>query len=420
MRPEGIVSIALMATLLTSSLVGAQVPSMTASATSLTIEQAIENSLTKNAEILAIAHEIDAASGRALVADSLEPAQLTFNIDEISGARFGDAAAKSLELEQGLPFPGKRTLRREIAEFEIQKLRAQQRQIRSRLRANVTGTYYFARFQEERVQSIEASEALLSEFLQTTQSRFEAGRGTYLDVVRAKVELSRLRNDLLEARRELGRSKADLNLLMGWPGAAPFELSTPLEAPAEVVDEESAVSRVLDSSAVLEVARINLATAQSARRLAGKERLPDFNVLLSGMLVRDGDESTPVWGAGFGVSLPIWKAPTGMMREADANIGREESNLASLQRAVRTSAEQALETVFTTRAQVHLFQVSILDDIESELRAGIDAYRADQVDALNLIDIYRTYIESRIEYGRSLYLYLTALAQLEAAGDIEL
>jgi outer membrane protein TolC len=90
-----------------------------------------------------------------------------------------------------------------------------------------------------------------------------------------------------------------------------------------------------------------------------------------------------------------------------------------MQRAVRTAAEQAYETVVTTRAQVHQFESSILDDVESELRTGIDAYRTDQVDALDLIDIYRTYIDSRTEYSRSLYQYLSALARLEAAGDIQ-
>jgi outer membrane protein TolC len=107
-----------------------------------------------------------------------------------------------------------------------------------------------------------------------------------------------------------------------------------------------------------------------------------------------------------------------LVQEASANIGREDLNLTATQRAVRTAAEQAYETVATTRAQVHQFESSILDDTESALRTGIDAYRTGQVDALNLIDIYRTYIDSRTEYSRSLYQYLSALARLDAAGDI--
>jgi outer membrane protein TolC len=396
-------------------------PATTEELASLTLDQAIEAALSHNPEIQTIAREIEAARGRVIVATSLEPPQLTVGVDEIAGARLDRAATTTLGVTQGIPFPGKRGLRGEVAGLEVRSLQADERRIQRRLGAGVKETYYFARFQEERVQSLETSEALLTEFLQTTRSRFEVGRGGYLDVVRAKVELSRLRNDLLEARREAERARADLNLLMGRPGSGRIELVTPLVAPQETLDREAAISRVVEESALLEAARVRLEAARAARKLAGKERLPDIEIQLSGTKLRDGGETTARWGTGLGLALPLWwwTAPTGMVREAGANVGREEVNLTAAQRAVRTAAEQAFETVITTRAQVNLFESSILDDIESELRAGIDAYRTDQVDALNLIDIYRTYIDSRTEYSRSLYQYLSARARLDAAGDIE-
>jgi outer membrane protein TolC len=421
MRLGSILLFLLTTTSLAPSWAHAQASPGTEGSASLTLDQAIEAALSQNPEVQTTAREIDGARGRVIIAKSLDPPQLTLSVDEIQGARLDQAATTTLGTTQRIPFPGKRGLRGEVAGFEVRTLQAEERGIQRRLRAGVKETYYFARFQDERVRSLEASEARLTEFFQTTQNRFETGRGGYLDVVRAKVELSRLGNDLLDARREAERAKADLNLLMGRPGALRIELMTPLVAPQEELDREAAILRAEEESAVIEAARVKLEAARAARKLAGKERLPDLEIQLSGTMLRDGGETTARWGTGIGLAVPFWwwKAPTGMVQETGANIGREEVSLSAMQRAVRTAAEQAYETVVTTRAQVHQFESSILDDVESELRTGIDAYRTDQVDALDLIDIYRTYIDSRTEYSRSLYQYLSALARLEAAGDIQ-
>ncbi len=389
--------------------------------TPLTLDQAIELALAHNPEIQSAARDVEAARGRATAAKSLGPPQLTLELDEISGGRLARAGSTTLGVEQAFPFPGKRSLRGEVGAFDVQSFQAQERRIRRNVTARVKENYYLARFQQEKIQSLEASEALLSDFLSATQRRFEAGGAPYLDVIRAKVELSRLRNDLLDVRREADRAKADLNLLIGRPGSERFDLATPLSTPSEVPNREAAISRAQSESARLESARLKLQTARAARRLAGKERLPDLNLRLRTSKLRNGDETTGSWGTELGAAVPLWwwKAPAGMVREADAVAGQAEVNLAATEREIRTAAEQAFETVATTRAQVRLFESSILDDIESELRSGIDGYRTGQVDALNLLDIYRTNIEARTEYTRSLFQYLSALARLEAAGDLE-
>ncbi len=389
--------------------------------TPLTLDQAVELALAHNAEVQSAAKDIEAARGRAVVAKSLEPPQFTFELDEVPGGRLSRAGTTTLGLEQMFPFPGKRGLRGEVGALEVRSFQAQERRVRRTVTARVKESYYLARFQQERVHNLETSESLLSDFLSSTQKRFESGGAPYLDVIRAKVELARLRNDLLDVRREADLAKAALNLLIGRAGGERFDLATPLSAPPAELNRDAAVLRAQTESARLEAARLAVQSARTSRRLAGKERLPDINLRLQTSKLRDGDESAGWWGTEIGAAIPFWwwKAPAGMVREADAIAGQAEVNLAAAEREVRTASEQAFETVATTQAQVHLFESSILDDIESELRSGIDAYRTGQVDALNLLDIYRTNIEARTEYTRSLLQYLSALARLEAAGDLE-
>ncbi|OYV84551.1 MAG: hypothetical protein B7Z63_06745 [Ignavibacteriae bacterium 37-53-5] len=70
------------------------------------------------------------------------------------------------------------------------------------------------------------------------------------------------------------------------------------------------------------------------------------------------------------------------------------------------------------QAQLQVFDASLLGDAEDELRAGLAAYQNNQVDALNLFDIYRTYRATKIEYARALYHLLAAKAELEASAEV--
>jgi outer membrane protein TolC len=66
---------------------------------------------------------------------------------------------------------------------------------------------------------------------------------------------------------------------------------------------------------------------------------------------------------------------------------------------------------------VRIFEQNLLKDLEDEFRIGVSQYRIAKVEFLNVLDLYRTYVEARLERLKSLYLYLTSLADLEVAGE---
>jgi outer membrane protein TolC len=94
--------------------------------------------------------------------------------------------------------------------------------------------------------------------------------------------------------------------------------------------------------------------------------------------------------------------------------------LEAVNRNVTTAIENAHRSVKAAEEQVRLFEETLLRDVEDELRSGVSHYQTDQIDALNLIDIYRTYTATQAEYYRALYNYYVALADLEVAGETAL
>ena len=107
------------------------------------------------------------------------------------------------------------------------------------------------------------------------------------------------------------------------------------------------------------------------------------------------------------------------MQEARALAALTQIRLEAVNRDLVTAVENAYRNVKAAEEQVRLFEDTLLRDVEDELRSGVSHYQTDQIDALNLIDIYRTYTATKAEYYRALYNYHVALADLEVAGEID-
>jgi outer membrane protein TolC len=120
---------------------------------------------------------------------------------------------------------------------------------------------------------------------------------------------------------------------------------------------------------------------------------------------------------GFSVPLYWWKRQKGEILEAQAV---EELNLISsdsTERRIMAEIENAYSGVKAAEDQVKVFEEKLLREVEEQLKAGLNSYQYGKIDSLNLLDLYRTYTLTKLEYLKSLYLYLVSLADLEAAGE---
>jgi len=135
-----------------------------------------------------------------------------------------------------------------------------------------------------------------------------------------------------------------------------------------------------------------------------------------GFLSEAGGKFTPSFEIGF--TLPLWWwNPKGEIQENRANLKIAQARLKASERIIRSEIERAYELAKASQEQVLLFEQTLLGEIDEELESGINSYQNNQIDALNLLDIYRTNKTSQIEYYRTLYNYRTALADLEVAGE---
>jgi cobalt-zinc-cadmium efflux system outer membrane protein len=394
----------------------------------LSLEEAVATARQHNEQILAAQQELDAASGRVLQAGRIPNPEVGIAWGFPRNLQIGEAEERVIGISQQIEFPGKRSARVAVASSDREIATLALERITSVVTSRVKKAYYGTLLGQEIVQSLEGQLSLLKDFQQLVLSRFQAGAGSYLDVVRSKVEVARTMNDVTDARREQQLRQSQLNILLGRDGEKEIALSDTMRFTRLQFDQDSVVSALIGKSVVLRIARRSLDRQQSAVSLAHTSYLPDVTVGLSHQRRSeqapfDANNFTGVTATSFGLELGLsvplwfWQEPRGQVQEAEANAHVAMIHATATERRVRSSILQALRMVNVIDAQLRVFDASLLGDAKDILTTGITHYRNNSIDVLNLVDIYRTYRATNVEYARALTNYHIALADLESAGD---
>lgn len=396
----------------------------------LTLQQAVGLALANNPQVLAAQKEVEVAQARILQAEAFPNLEFSVNWDETpSNFDITQAGERNIGLVQPLEFPGKRGARGRVAKIETRFFEESLQRIKLLASAEVKRAYYQAWLSQKLVANFEAIADLLQQFREAATVRYQAQKVPFLEVLRAKTELAKINNELIAERREAQNALAELNRLLGRAGSTPLALQDDFSYQPFTKTVEMVMNEMRQTSAARRLSETLVERGRAQMRLAQKSYLPDFTVGLFNQK-RDGQPPftaenpfgstvSNLWGIDVGVSIPLWfwKGPRGQAEEARASFDLAQIQREAVERNVTTAIENAHRSVKAAEAQVRLFEESLLRDMEDELRTGIAHYQTDQIDALNLIDIYRTYTETRAEYYRALFNYYVALADLEVAGE---
>ncbi|BDQ04337.1 TolC family protein [Ignavibacterium sp.] len=388
----------------------------------LSLDKAIEISLQYNPEIISASKEIEASVGKVLQAGRIQNAELSFEVNEIPNIyEFGNAGELDINFNQPIEFFGKRSNRIQAAENQKRIAELNYERVKKLITAQVKKIYYRGLLANQIVESIESNINLLNDFLAQVTDRYQAGTSSYLDVIRAKVETARLKNELFEARKNYQQVIAQLNILLGNDYGTGFKFTDSLSYKYSEIKNDTIIEFYSSQSNFLKIIELQVQQNKSALSLSQKNALPDFNFGLA----FQNRQSLPLkgfdqyFGLKIGLSLPMFYSTgvQGDVQEAEANLSIAEVRYQSAKIKVTQRIRTALNNLLFAEEQLRLFDTSLLRDIEDELRAGITAYQNNQIDLLNLFDIYRTYRATKVEYSRTVYNTLVALAELETAAE---
>ena len=389
----------------------------------LSLRAAIEETLAKNPDLLALHKEVETmrfrpAQARSLGAPMLEAQIWQWPLNTLNPA---DTNMYMFMVTQDLPGRGKRALRAAAAEKDA-ALAGADVDVRARQLVDEVKQQYAALFVARKAIEIHlASADLLRQFADVSQAKYSTGRISQQDVLKSVVELSKLHDDLIQFHQQADAARFHLNVLMNREADSPIGplmdgTEQTLVAPA--VDLQRVA---LDQQPELRMARVQVEQAEAQLKVARSESRPDFSITGGYMLMPN---MTDAWMGRVGVTWP--KAPWARGRvdarvaEATAVVDTAKARQAAVESAIRLAVAEAYVRVKAAEQRAALLRTTILPQSHQTLDVSRVAYQTDRVDFLALIENQRTLLDAELDYFRALSDRAQALADLERAIGTEL
>ena len=388
----------------------------------LVLPELIHEILARNPELVAARKQWEAATNRILPARSLEDpilslqfwnAPQSFNVTRSDNTILG--------LSQSFPFPGKRALKGDVAsrsaDMTEQAVRAKERELVARLKQ----AYYELFLAQKAIQIHHEQVEVLRQFVEITNVKFRAGKGSQADVLKAHVELSLLfqHRPVLEQRRET--TEAMLNTLLDRDPASPLGMAQapsqlPLEQPIEDLHRLALNDRPEIKAAALDVQR-----NEQSHALAQRQYYPDFNIAFQRFQNYQANDG---FGAYVAMSIPFafWTKPKydAGVQEAAAAVAVARAQQQTVENMTRFQINDLLAKLRATDQVATLYRTTILPQGEQSLESARVGYRAGKAGVLDLIDAQRAWQGFQLEYFKALVDRQQRLAELEQVVGITL
>ena len=361
-----------------------------------TLESLLLLAKERNPEYASMRHEADAAAERIAPAGALPDPKLRVELMDIT--KMGEQIPTLLPnqvgstrytLMQDLPWFGKRALRRDIAalEFEGAQWRAlgTWAELSSRIKSGYAQFYYL--HQNERLTKEILD--LMGRLEQVAQVRYAGGLAMQQDVIRAQVEQSNMRNELIAVENERRMVQARLNALVARAANAPLaqpERLRPLP-PAAQLEESALAERVRLRNPQLFSDDAKLKAAQTTRELTYKNRFPDFNVGITPVQYAGAIKE---WSLMVELNIPLQQSTRrAQEREAEAMLSAARTRKEATANQVLSELAENLSGLDAARRTEMTTTTSLMPQADLTFKAALASYETGKVDFATLLDAQR-------------------------------
>lgn len=372
--------------------------------------------LENNPELRVYEAEVRAARGLRRTAGLWNNPELSStiahkNIDSDGASRSG--AAFEVTLAQTFEWPGRMSLRKAIAERDIERAELELEQFRAFLKMRVkTAAYAFSAAQAK----AEAAREVASQFQALRRTLAERDQNALVPLLETRVieaiEINMMRRTS-QAALEATQTLFNLNQLRGAPAETPLDLGIlePVFMPVQMEKEKIMASAVQHDYEV-QLRALELRRQGYDVRLAQNERFPGITAGPAFSIERAGEEERLI-GAVVSLPLPVWDRNQGAIETARA---REDQAGAFFELTRQDAARRAAQAIATYEIKLNEMRNWQPDSIRHFKEA---AELADRHYRLGAVPV-STYLELQTQYLDTLEGLLdTRQEALQSAAELE-
>ena len=309
---------------------------------------------------------------------------------------------------QTLPWLGKRDLRQTAATQASQVALQQYDAVKLRLFDETRQAYYELYFLGRAIAVTAENLELMRDLEHLARSKYESGAALNADVIKAQVELDKLRDRLLSLEQLRVPTTARLNAALNRPATAPLPLPALLKPGEAPTDFRVLATQLEQTNPELRGLEFMSAKAGAEIELAKKDFYPDVTLGLdytdtgsarSPGMAESGKDAVMV---SVSVNVPIWREKyRANVREATHRRAATLLERGDRRNHLATELELAVYKFKDAERKVALYRDALIPKADLNLRVIQRSYESGKTDFLSLLDAERVRLEFQLTYERA-------------------
>jgi outer membrane protein TolC len=245
------------------------------------------------------------------------------------------------------------------------------------------------------------------------QARYASGLVPQQDAIRAQVEQTGMRTDLVMLDSEKRQWQVKLNSLLTRPATAP--LAEPRRAralpPPARLDPEALADRLQSGNPLLAVEAARIQAAERGRELTYRNRYPDFNLGVSP--IQMGSRINE-WELMLEVNIPLQQGSRRAQEsEAESMLAAARSRREATLLQARAELDEHLAALEAARRIDVLIGTHLLPQASLTLQSALAAYENGRVDFATLLEAQRQIRKAKQEREKAIAEAQIRLAEIE-------
>ncbi len=387
----------------------------------LTLDEVYSLARTRSPRLQAARLMADALSTREPSAGLLPDPVVELGLMNLSLPRLGrdmpTSMAPSIQAMQMIPFPGKRSLMRRMAERETAIARTAADEVSWEVRTDVARTFYELYAADRQLEVMRTTLALLQQFETVAKAMYGAGTGRQGDVLRASVEVARMDGEITRMTAMRASAAVMLNALLDRPTDTPVPTPTLPQLPAEIPYRLTLLAWAEETRPALAAEELGVELAATELALARKEIWPDVTLGVQ-YGQRPADMGTERMGSVMlGFSVPVFAGGRQLKQREQAALMERAAQADAGQMRAMVDAEigELLAEQARASSLIRLHRDEVLPQARANVASSLASYRVGSVDFMTLVDAQMTVNEHESELFALIGEYGTVIARLEHA-----
>jgi len=375
-----------------------------------------------NPEFAAMRYEADAAAQRVQPAAALPDPVLRTELMDITNQGMDKSASllpsqigsTRYTLMQSVPWFGKRDLKRGAAEAGADQAQgrttATWAELAMQIKSVYAQYYYVAGGQKITRDLLD----LVARMEQIARVRYANGLAAQQDAVRAQVEQTAMKTELVMLDNTQRQVEARLNALLSRPATMPLAAPQHLRSiPATASLENYTVleSRIREHNPDLFVDEASIRASERNRDLVYKNRYPDFALGISPTQAGTGVRE---WGVMVELNIPLQQeSRRSQERESEAMLAAAKARKEATANRILSALTENLSGLDAAQRTGLLSSSSLLPQANITFESALTGYQTGKVDFAALLDAARQTLNAKLEVLKAQMDAQMRLAEIE-------